>query len=91
MAILLVTNDPEEAMLMADRIELLGPDGRVHQSGTPEEIYFTPASPFVARFLGPLETLKGVATNGPDLGRSWARGTGPWAGRRAVGAGSSPA
>ena len=46
-----VTHDQEEALTMSDRIAVMR-DGRLEQIGTPEEIYDTPASAFVARFIG---------------------------------------
>ena len=46
-----VTHDQEEALTMSDRIAVLK-DGRILQTGTPEEIYFRPANEFVARFIG---------------------------------------
>ncbi|GAA4482468.1 ABC transporter ATP-binding protein [Rhodococcus olei] len=46
-----VTHDQVEAMTMATRIALLN-NGRVEQVGTPEQVYDTPASVFVAGFLG---------------------------------------
>lgn len=46
-----VTHDRQEAMVMADRLVILD-GGRVAQSGTPEEIYKRPNSPFVASFMG---------------------------------------
>jgi multiple sugar transport system ATP-binding protein len=48
---LYVTHDQVEAMTMADRIALLN-KGRVEQVGTPEELYDSPQSVFVAAFLG---------------------------------------
>jgi ABC-type Fe3+/spermidine/putrescine transport system ATPase subunit len=48
---IMVTHDQEEAMTMADRIALLH-EGRLQQIGTPREIYETPATAFVARFIG---------------------------------------
>jgi len=47
----MVTHDQQEAMMMADRIAVLH-EGRLRQIGTPREIYSTPASAFVARFIG---------------------------------------
>ena len=48
---LIVTHDQEEAMVMADRIAVMG-EGRTVQVGRPEEIYETPSSRYVAEFLG---------------------------------------
>jgi ABC-type sugar transport system ATPase subunit len=46
-----VTHDQVEAMTLADRIVILN-QGRIEQIGTPEEVYETPASVFVAGFMG---------------------------------------
>jgi ABC-type sugar transport system ATPase subunit len=46
-----VTHDQVEAMTLADRIVLMH-DGRVEQIGTPEDVYETPATLFVAGFVG---------------------------------------
>jgi len=46
-----VTHDQAEALSTADRIVVLS-QGRVLQTGTPEEVYRRPASPVVARQLG---------------------------------------
>ncbi|MCB1358400.1 MAG: TOBE domain-containing protein, partial [Maritimibacter sp.] len=46
-----VTHDQTEAMTLADRIVVLK-DGRVMQTGSPEELYDRPANVFVAQFLG---------------------------------------
>jgi iron(III) transport system ATP-binding protein len=56
-----VTHDQEEALVLSDRIAVMR-DGRIEQSGTPAEIYDTPASRFVADFMGvrnllPCQTL----------------------------------
>jgi len=48
---LYVTHDQTEALSMADRIVVLA-EGRVLQSGPPEQIYDQPASPTVALQLG---------------------------------------
>jgi molybdate transport system permease protein len=47
----LVTHDAEEAALLADEIVVLG-DGRVLQSGSREDVFQRPASPWVASLLG---------------------------------------
>jgi putative spermidine/putrescine transport system ATP-binding protein len=46
-----VTHDQEEAMSLSDRIALFN-EGRIEQIGTPESLYNTPETLFVARFLG---------------------------------------
>ncbi len=46
-----VTHDQIEAMTLADRIVLMN-NGRVEQIGTPEDVYDTPATLFVAGFVG---------------------------------------
>ncbi len=46
-----VTHDQEEALAVADRIAVMH-DGNIEQIGTPKELYLTPATPFVADFVG---------------------------------------
>jgi len=46
-----VTHDQEEAMVMSDRIAVLN-NGRIAQVGTPRDIYESPRTLFVARFMG---------------------------------------
>jgi spermidine/putrescine transport system ATP-binding protein len=46
-----VTHDQEEALTMSDRIAVMS-EGEVQQIGSPEEIYGSPASIFVAGFIG---------------------------------------
>jgi putative spermidine/putrescine transport system ATP-binding protein/spermidine/putrescine transport system ATP-binding protein len=46
-----VTHDQSEALAMSDQIVVMS-EGRVEQVGPPEEVYNTPASEFVANFLG---------------------------------------
>ncbi|MBW4709501.1 ABC transporter ATP-binding protein [Roseobacter sp. YSTF-M11] len=54
-----VTHDQEEALTMSDRIVVMN-KGRVEQDGTPEELYFHPASRFVAEFVGDTNLLSGT-------------------------------
>jgi iron(III) transport system ATP-binding protein len=56
---LIVTHDPEEAMLMADRIALLK-DGKLIQIGTAQEIYLAPADLSVARFFSDINEVSGA-------------------------------
>lgn len=46
-----VTHSQEEAMALADLIVVMS-DGIIEQSGTPQEIFETPRTEFVARFIG---------------------------------------
>ena len=48
---LLVTHDPLEALVLADRLLVLE-DGRAVQDGTPSEVARRPATDYVARLLG---------------------------------------
>ncbi len=60
---LLVTHDPNEAMIMADRIALMQ-NGEIIQSGTPTQLYTDPKSIFAAKFFGDVNTFQGVAKGG---------------------------
>jgi iron(III) transport system ATP-binding protein len=46
-----VTHDQEEAMAVSDRIAVMH-QGTIVQQGTAEDLYYRPASEFVARFVG---------------------------------------
>jgi len=46
-----VTHDQAEAMALGDRIVVME-KGRIAQAGTPREIYYRPATAFVADFIG---------------------------------------
>ena len=46
-----VTHDQSEAMALSDRVVLMRA-GRIEQEGTPAELYFRPATPFAADFMG---------------------------------------
>ena len=58
---ILVTHDQDEAMSVADRIAVMR-RGRIEQLGTPVEVYDTPATPFVASFIGTANRLPCTAT-----------------------------
>ncbi|WP_349510018.1 ABC transporter ATP-binding protein [Bradyrhizobium sp. Ghvi] len=75
---LFVTHDQEEALTMSDRIVVMNA-GRVEQVGTPGEIYETPATPFVAKFIGWCSLLKGtVGTDGSFTSVAGLRLAGNW-------------
>ncbi|MEA3117095.1 MAG: sulfate/thiosulfate transport system ATP-binding protein [Paraburkholderia sp.] len=55
---LFVTHDQDEALDLADRIVVLN-QGRVEQTGSPQEIYEQPRTPFVYAFLGAANRVAG--------------------------------
>jgi putrescine transport system ATP-binding protein len=55
----MVTHDQEEAMTMASRIAIMS-EGRFLQVGPPSEIYETPATRFVADFIGNVNLMDGT-------------------------------
>ena len=58
-------NHQEEAFRVSDRVVILG-KGKVAQIGTPQEIYYHPSSPYVAKFLGMDNFLSGEALKTPE-------------------------
>ncbi len=63
-ATVMVTHDPEEAMFMADRIKVLGNNGRILQAGRPHDIYYHPQHEFVAKLFGLMNRFEGVVEGG---------------------------
>ncbi len=55
----MVTHDQEEAMTMASRIGVMS-EGRILQVGSPRDIYETPATRFVADFIGNVNLMDGT-------------------------------
>ena len=58
-----VTHDQEEALEVADRVVVIN-QGRIEQSGSPQQVWDHPASPFVYGFLGDVNLFKGRAHEG---------------------------
>lgn len=56
---LIVTHDQEEALIMADRMVVLE-GGIIQQTGTPSQLYETPANRFVAGFIGRCNLVSGA-------------------------------
>jgi glycine betaine/proline transport system ATP-binding protein len=57
---LFITHDLDEAMRMGNRIAIMK-DGRIVQTGTPEDIVLRPATEYVARFVQSISTLKYIS------------------------------
>lgn len=62
-----VTHDQEEALSLSDSIAVLH-QGRLQQTGTPEDLYVHPRTRFVAGFLGAVNWFDGVGVR-PELTR----------------------
>lgn len=56
-----VTHDQEEAFVLGDRVAIMG-QGRILQTGRPDEIYDTPATAWIASFVGDANFLPGTAS-----------------------------
>ena len=55
-----ITHDQEEALNMSDRIAVMR-EGRFEQIGTPAQVYDSPKTAYVARFVGEANIVKGQA------------------------------
>ncbi len=62
-SVVLVTHDQDEAFVAADHIAVMS-DGRVHQYGTAEELYYQPKTRFVAQFVGIANMLRADRVDG---------------------------
>jgi sulfate transport system ATP-binding protein len=58
-----VTHDQEEALEVADLVAVMN-EGRIEQVGSPEEVYNSPATPFVYNFLGNVNIFHGRVDDG---------------------------
>ncbi len=63
LTVILVTHDQEEAISMSDRIAIMR-HGRFEQVGTPLEVYEAPATEFVANFVGRVNLIPGMLSQG---------------------------
>ncbi|KAA3626513.1 MAG: ABC transporter ATP-binding protein [Proteobacteria bacterium] len=63
-----ITHDQSEALVMSDQIAVMN-HGRFEQIGTPQELYFEPATAFVASFVGEANRWRGKvsASEGGNL------------------------
>jgi spermidine/putrescine transport system ATP-binding protein len=71
-----ITHDQSEALVLSDRVGVMS-QGRFEQLGTPQELYYSPATAFVAGFVGANNRLTGTvrAVDGAllelDAGDGW--------------------
>ena len=63
--ILFVTHDVDEAFTLGDQVAILSTGGHIEQVGTPAELLSSPASPFVAEFVGASRAARPVRVAGP--------------------------
>src|SRR5690606_10210608 len=61
-----VTHDQDEALEVADRVVVMN-QAAVEQVGTPEEVFYNPASEFVMRFIGNVNIFHGRVRSGKAL------------------------
>jgi ABC-type Fe3+/spermidine/putrescine transport system ATPase subunit len=61
-----VTHDQEEAITMSDRVVVMN-HGRIEQVGAPRELYYRPATEFVAGFFGDNNIIEGRALAGGEI------------------------
>jgi spermidine/putrescine transport system ATP-binding protein len=56
-----ITHDQSEALVLSDRVAVMN-RGRFEQLGTPQELYYAPATAFVAGFVGANNRIRGRLT-----------------------------
>ncbi len=54
-----ITHDQSEALVMSDQVAVMN-KGRFEQVGSPQSLYYQPATPFVAGFVGDSNRLEGT-------------------------------
>lgn len=57
--VIMVTHNPDEALIMADKMVLLRADGSMHQAGEPEDIHDNPIDLEAANYFGPINVVEG--------------------------------
>lgn len=69
----MVTHDQEEALAISDRVAVMN-GGRVEQVDAPSAVYATPATSFVASFIGSMNVLTSAELDRVQHGRAEAAG-----------------
>jgi ABC-type Fe3+/spermidine/putrescine transport system ATPase subunit len=64
-ATIFVTHDQSEALSLSDRLAVMS-EGVIHQVGTPQEVYASPADRLVASFIGDASVITGVVESLAD-------------------------
>src|SRR6201998_3383341 len=62
-----ITHDQSEALVLSDRVAVMN-HGRFEQLGSPQELYYSPATSFVASFVGANNRIVGRVTDGAGSG-----------------------
>ena len=65
-----VTHDQHEALSVSDRLAVMN-QGDVLQVGTPHEIYESPSTDFVARFIGEINLFDAAVISVEKMDRNW--------------------
>lgn len=63
---LFVTHDQEEALSISDRVVVMH-GGRIEQVGSPRDVYLNPATPFVASFIGQMNSVRATVVDGATV------------------------
>lgn len=64
--IVFVTHDIDEAVRLGDRVAVFGPGGRLQQYDTPQNVLSSPATDFVAEFVGRDRGYRGLSFRSAD-------------------------
>ena len=65
-ATLFVTHDQDEALAISDKICVMR-DGAIEQVGAPRDVYLSPSTPYVARFVGAMNEFPGTVVSDSSL------------------------
>jgi len=63
---LFVTHDQEEALSISDRVVVMH-GGRIEQVGSPRDVYLAPTTPFVASFIGQMNSVRAAVVDGATV------------------------